>query len=316
MLAADPDAALRRFGVTNAAAGVLYTRTGRRFFDDPEFETQVIDQVRRGVVGAGLWAELDTDWICLDCELMPWSAKGGGLVAEHYAPVAAAAATGLDAAVDALAAACRRNPENRELLDRYRRRREMAAAYDVAYRRYNWPVDAVEDLRIAPFHVLASEGAVHVDRPHTWHMELAARLARDHPVLEATEHRTVDLDDAAPGGGRDPLVGGPHRTGRGGHGRQAPQVRRPRLRLAGVARRQVPGRGIPPDHLRPRVHRSRNIDRLRRRATGFKQRLALREFALGIDALEKFTQGAPLREVHRRVFSILALETEPIDPRL
>lgn len=60
----------------------------------------------------------------------------------------------------------------------------------------------------------------------------------------------------------------------------------------------------------------RNIDRLRRRATGFKQRLALREFALGIDALEKFTQDAPLREVHRRVFSILALETEPIDPRL
>ncbi len=316
VLAADPDAALRRFGVTNDAAGVVYTRTGRRFFDDPAFEALVIDHVRRGVADAGLWAELETDWICLDCELMPWSAKGGGLVARHYAPVAAAAATGLDAAVDALAAACRRNPDNRELLDRYRRRREMAAAYDAAYRRYNWPVDSVEDLEIAPFHILASEGAVHVDRPHTWHMEIAARLARDHPVLAATEHRTVDLDDARQVD--DVTRWWETHTERGAEG----MVVKPLEFIARTA-----GSPVSPaikcrgeEYLRiiygPEYTEPRNIDRLRWRATGFKQRLALREFALGIDALEKFTQGAPLREVHRRVFSILALETEPIDPRL
>ena len=316
VLAADPDAALRRFGVTNDAAGVVYTRTGRRFFNDPAFEARVIDHVRQGVADAGLWAELETDWICLDCELMPWSAKGGGLVAEHYAPVAAAAATGLDAAVDALAAACRRNPDNRELLQRYRRRREMAAAYDAAYRRYNWPVNSVEDLKIAPFHILASEGAVHVDRSHTWHMELAARLARDHPVLAATEHRTVDLDDARQV--EDATRWWETHTERGAEG----MVVKP---LEFIARSS--GSPVSPavkcrgeEYLRiiygPEYTDPRNIDRLRRRATAFKQRLALREFALGIDALEKFAQGAPLREVHRRVFSILALETEPIDPRL
>ena len=54
----------------------------------------------------------------------------------------------------------------------------------------------------------------------------------------------------------------------------------------------------------------------RRRSTARKTALALREFALGVEALERFTAHAPLRQVHQAVFGVLALESEPVDPRL
>jgi hypothetical protein len=57
-----------------------------------------------------------------------------------------------------------------------------------------------------------------------------------------------------------------------------------------------------------------NLERLRQRGLGAKRALALREFALGIEALERFTQGEPLRRVHECVFGVLALESEPVDP--
>ena len=59
-----------------------------------------------------------------------------------------------------------------------------------------------------------------------------------------------------------------------------------------------------------------NLDRLRARGLSVKRSLALREFALGIEALERFVGGEPLRRVHECVFGVLALESEPVDPRL
>ncbi len=59
-----------------------------------------------------------------------------------------------------------------------------------------------------------------------------------------------------------------------------------------------------------------NLSRLRNRGLGAKRSLALREFALGVEALERFVRREPLRSVHECVFGVLALESEPVDPRL
>jgi protein phosphatase len=59
-----------------------------------------------------------------------------------------------------------------------------------------------------------------------------------------------------------------------------------------------------------------NLERLRSRGLGAKRSLALREFALGVEALERFARREPLRAVHECVFGVLALESEPVDPRL
>jgi protein phosphatase len=59
-----------------------------------------------------------------------------------------------------------------------------------------------------------------------------------------------------------------------------------------------------------------NLSRLRKRGLGRKRSLALREFALGLEGLERFVRREPLRKVHECVFGVLALESEPVDPRL
>ena len=59
-----------------------------------------------------------------------------------------------------------------------------------------------------------------------------------------------------------------------------------------------------------------HLTRLRERGLSGKRSLALREFALGIEGLERFVQREPLRRVHECVFGVLALESEPVDPRL
>jgi protein phosphatase len=75
-----------------------------------------------------------------------------------------------------------------------------------------------------------------------------------------------------------------------------------------------------PEYLRiiygPEYSRPGNLERLRERSLSAKRSLALREFALGIESLERFVKREPLRRVHECVFGILALESEPVDPRL
>ena len=66
----------------------------------------------------------------------------------------------------------------------------------------------------------------------------------------------------------------------------------------------------------PEYTEPENLERLRQRGLGRKRSLALREFALGVEALERFVRRDPLRRVHECVFGVLALESEPVDPRL
>jgi hypothetical protein len=130
--------------------------------------------------------------------------------------------------------------ERAQLAETVRARLQAVARYTDAYRRYCWPVDAVTDLKLAPFHLLASEKAVHVDKPHSWHMH----------------------------------------------------------------------------HLWPRIRRAAEPRASPAAESGRKRSLAAREFALGVEGLERFVREEPLRRVHECCFGVLALESEPVDPRL
>jgi protein phosphatase len=66
-----------------------------------------------------------------------------------------------------------------------------------------------------------------------------------------------------------------------------------------------------PDYTEPA-----NLDRLRQRSLAHKRSLAIREYALGLECLERVARGEPLWRVHECVFAVLALESEPVDPRL
>jgi protein phosphatase len=313
----DEAVAANRFGVVEPALGVVYTRTGRRFFPDAALERGVLERVQMAATDAGLWDELKTDWLCLDCELMPWSQKAQELLSSQYAPVATAGTYALEAAKEAIEAARQRTEGMDELAARTSERLDSLIRYREAYRRYCWPVASIDDLRLAPFHLLAGEGSVHTDKTHIWHMETLARLcAADQGLLLATPFQLVDLND--PASCESATVWWTEMTAAGNEGMVVKPLDFIARGRRGLAQPAIKCRG--PEYLRiiygPEYLLPENLDRMRSRGVGAKRSLAGREFALGIEALERFIRREPLRRTHECVFGVLALETEPVDPRL
>jgi protein phosphatase len=193
----------------------------------------------------------------------------------------------------------------------------MLDDYVAAYRRYCWPVDGIDGLKIAPFHLLATEGTVHTGRDHQWHMEtLAGLAAQDSALLMATAHRIVDLSDAASEAAA--TAWWEEMTEAGGEGMVVKPMDWIVRDSRGLVQPAVKCRGR--EYLRiiygPEYTAPADLDRLRRRGLSHKRSLALREFALGLEALERFVTHEPLYRVHECVFAVLALESEPVDPRL
>jgi protein phosphatase len=312
----DAEAARKRFGVTGNAIGAVYTRTGRTFFKDHADQRAVLERTATAASGAGLFDTLNTDWLCLDAEIMPWSAKAQALIEQQYGPVAASARAGLTAAEAAFAAAAERGVDVGDLCKRLSEQLVRSERYAAAVRQYCWPTAGLDGVRIAPFHLLASEGAVHHDKPHSWHMQTLAALQRHDPLFQATQTQVVDLADVA--SAEAAIAWWLELTAKGGEG----VVVKPMDFIAhgskGLIQPAVKCRGR--DYLRiiygPDYDASGNLERLRKRGLQAKRSLAIREFALGIEALERFVAKEPLRRVHECAFGVLALESEPVDPRL
>ena len=311
----DEDAARSRFGATGGA-GAVYTRTGRPFFDE-ELQTELLGRLRQALDRTGLWDEFDTGWFCLDCEILPWSAKAEELLRRQYAAVGAASRSALSEAIAALEGAEKSGLEVGPLLTDYRDRREAVGKYVEAYRRYCWPVHSLDDIKVAPFHLLATEGALYTHRDHLWHLQTLAQVcAADDELLLLTGNKAVDVTDAE--SVDDGVRWWEEITARGGEG----MVVKP-LDFISRGRRGLTQPGIKcrgPEYLRiiygPEYDLPENLDRLRERRLSVKRSLALREFALGMEALERFVRREPLYKVHECVFGVLALESEPVDPRL
>ena len=311
------EVARQRFGVLEAEDGMCYTRTGRRFFEDVALERELLATVRAALDASGFWERLSTDWVCLDCELMPWSAKAMELVRQQYASVGAAARVGLGETVRALERAAARGVEVGALLERHQSRLMLAERFAVAYRHYCWPVESLRDIRIAPFHVMATEGAVHVDKDHVWHMNTISSFVGDgDALLMRTPYHVVDLND--PGGEATATAWWESLTASGGEGAVVKPLAFVATGSRGLLQPAVKCRGR--EYLRiiygPEYTLPEHLGRLRERGLSGKRSLALREFALGVEGLERFVQREPLRRVHECVFGVLALESEPVDPRL
>lgn len=315
----DAGVARERFGVAEGPTGSLYTRTGRPFFDDAAVTEEILGRLRAAVGAAGLWEELRTDWLLLDAELMPWSLKAAGLLRSQYAAVGAASGAVFPGALAALEGAAARGVDVRELLGRQRERAADAAAFTEAYRRYCWTTEGLDGVRLAPFQILAGQGRSLAAVPHDEQLALIDRLVEQDGsgLLQTTRRLFVDTGDAeSVRGGIDWWL---EMTGRGGEGMVVKPV--------GAVVRGGQGRLVQPgvkcrgrEYLRiiygPEYTRPENLARLRGRFLNHKRSLALREYALGLEALDRLAEGEPLWRVHEAVFGVLALESEPVDPRL
>jgi protein phosphatase len=310
----NADVAASRFGIEGTSRGAVYTRTGRAFFNDDALEAAFLDRVAIALHDAGFHDEFQSDWFVLDCELMPWSAKAQDLVRQQYAAVGAAASVSLHESLQVMSAS---NETVAALRPAFEARLGLVNQYVDAYRRYCWPTDGLRGLKLAPFHILASEGQVHTSKPHTWHMETLSRLAgADQELLVATPYRSVDLSD--PAQVQDATQWWESLTANGGEGMVVKPMdfvsRGPR----GLLQPAIKCRGR--EYLRiiygPEYDLPHHLERLRHRGLSAKRSLAIREFCLGVESLTRFVNREPLRRVHECVFGVLALESEPVDPRL
>ncbi|MFI8201362.1 polynucleotide kinase-phosphatase [Streptomyces sp. NPDC085937] len=315
----DAGVAARRFGAAGGGTGSLYTRTGRPFFDDAAVAEEILGRLRTAAGEAGLWEELETDWLLLDAELMPWSLKASGLLRTQYAAVGAAAGAVFPAALSALEGAAARGVDVGELLDRQRERAGSAAGFTDAYRRYCWTTDGLDGVRLAPFQILAVQGRSLAALPHDRQLALLDRMVEHDGTGLLQTTRRLYVDTADPESVRAGVDWWLEMTGRGGEGMVVKPVEA--LARDGAGRLVQPGikcRGR--EYLRiiygPEYTRPENLARLRSRFLGHKQSLALREYALGLEALDRLAEGEPLWRVHEPVFAVLALESEPVDPRL
>jgi protein phosphatase len=356
VLCRNSQTALERFGVPDGSRGIIYTRTGRHFFDPSDIpgnaganagtESAILERLGNVLDRSGFWEQFATGWVCLDTELMPWSAKARSLLLEQYAPVGRAGRDGLAAGITALERAARRAsepavsmsvkplpdippviPEKQgkppgdmniaETLERFERRRECLDLYTRAYRRYCWTVSSIEDYRIAPFHILATEGKVWSGENHLRHMEIIRQYmtGRD-PMFTATNHIAVDLNDEnAVAAATDWWL---NLTGSGGEGMVVKPLEFTARRGGKLLQPAVKCRGR--EYLRiiygPEYTSPEKLERLRSRSLAKKSRLALAEFALGMESLERFVRKEPFHRLHECVFAVLALENEAVDPRL
>jgi protein phosphatase len=308
--------AAARLGVSSGS-GAVWTRTGRPFFS-PDLTSALVDRMRAAAEKAGLFDELGTSWLLFDAEILPWNVKAGSLLRDQYAAVGAAARAALPAAVAALAQASSRGlPGIDGLLDRTRARLANTEAFTAAYARYCWATDGLAGVRVAPFQLLATEGAVYHERPHRWHLALAGRLSAQSPDL-FTVTRHVEADTGDPASVAAATRWWEELTAAGGEG----MVVKPAANLTrgpkGLAQPGLKVRGreylriiYGPDYTEPA-----HLTRLRQRGLSHKRSLALREYALGLEALARVARGEPLWRIHECVFAVLALESEPVDPRL
>jgi protein phosphatase len=327
----DEEVAIKRFGVVDGSSGICYTRTGRHFFDDMELEASLIERVRTALSKSKFWDEFNTDWVCLDCELMPWSAKAQMLLKDQYSAVGISGRVALDEAVNLLKQAAlnknisydiskKTSGQNANidlLIKRFSERSEALHRYVDSYRRYCWNVNSIDDLKLAPFHILATEGKVHSDKNHIWHMDTIAKyFTGEDNLIMATNHIVVSVNDS------ESIDKGikwwEDLTASGGEGMVVKPYDFIVKNDKGLLQPAVKCRGR--EYLRiiygPEYTLEENIERLRSRSLGKKRSLALREFALGMESLERFINHEPLYRVHECVFGVLALESEPVDPRL
>jgi protein phosphatase len=314
----DEDTIKRKFGIDGDGAGVCYTRTGRNFFNDVALETEFIKMIQTALTMCGFWDRFKTDWVCLDAELMPWSAKAQALLKDQYAAVGASASASLTEAILALDSTSTRNiPGIDELNKSYSSKKEMVSDFVEAYQGYCWPTDGLKGYKLAPFHILATEGGVHVDKDHAWHMnEIAMICQMDSELMLETKHKIVDLQNEIEV--EDAIAWWSDLTTAGGEGiviKPLDFISRGKKDLVQPA---IKCRGR--EYLRiiygPEYTAPENLSRLKSRGLSGKRSLALREFALGVEGLERFVKNEPLRRVHECVFGVLALESEEVDPRL
>jgi len=306
----------KRFGIKNEGIGRIMTRTGRAFFNETEMEQALLQKVQDALTKADFWKQQETDWVILDSELMPWSAKAMKLIEEQYAAVGKASHLALTGTNKALNLGVNKHPELKAILERFEEKKTMSDQFTKAYKNYCWEVTDINDYKLAPFHIMATEGKVHTDKDHVWHMETIKSFAQFEPVLMATTYKVVNLNNETEC--EQAIDWWMALTKKGGEGIVVKPLNFLSKNDKGLIQPAIKCRGQ--EYLRiiygADYTVEKNLKRLRNRNLKKKRAMAIKEFSLGLESLQRFVNKESLRRIHECTFGVLAMESDPVDPRL
>ncbi len=313
----DPQVAKKRFGLLNPSLGTVYTRTGRQFFEKKETETEFLEMLNKALTDSNFWSQFNTDWVCLDGELMPWSAKAKELLIKQYAAVGSAATSGLTDSIAALTKAQTRGIAVEHLVTDYMTRKEKIEKYITSYRNYCRETNGIEGLVYAPFHILGTEGKTYFDKQHPWHLQTIKNFCDfNTKYLMVTANVLVDLQNTD--SIQNAIDWWTALTSQGGEGMVVKPLDYISSFKGRILQPAMKCRGS--EYLRiiygPEYDSMRNLEILKERNVKVKRELAIKEFTLGLESLDRFVNQEPLRRIHECVFGVLAMESESVDPRL
>lgn len=307
----NEEAAEKHTGIPSL--GTIYTRTGKQFFDKAT-EEKLVGQLNSELHHKNYFENHKTDYVLFDAEIMPWNLKAKELISSQYAHVAENALLDRSFLRDKLKSGLNLNTGLTDLLKEYEQKLENAEIFNDVFQKYCWDVESLQAIQIAPFHVLAHSGEVFFDKPHAWHMEMNRQLAQGSDLFvetefkmisdEASEQEVVEWWEAITEDGHEGLIIKPEFY----IPRHKGKLLQPAIKVRG---RKYLSIIYGMDYLE-----LKNLSRLKNRNTGKKQKLALKEFALGIEGLLRYRNGESLERVHECVLATLALESDPVDPRL
>ncbi len=296
--------------IDRPSLGVIYTRKGRAFFDKTT-EQAILEQLNKDL--QSYFEEHHTDFVLLDAEIMPWNLKAKELISKQYAHVAENARLDRMQLLSKLLS----NSLDHDLskwVSEFEKKLKHANIFEEVYQNYCWEVENLEGIQIAPFHVLAHRNRSFFDQPHTWHMEQNQLFSELSPLFVQTEWKLIDSDTSA----AEVISWWEALTDDGQEGiiikpesficKQKGKLIQPAIKVRGQKYLHIIY-GM--DYLEPK-----NLERLKKRNSAKKQKLALREFSLGIEAVNRFVAGESVERVHECVLATLALESDPVDPRL
>ncbi|MGM7636685.1 polynucleotide kinase-phosphatase [Bacillus sp. Hm123] len=293
--------------------GTIYTKSGRRFFDSV-VEKEVVAKISQELNEVDYFNKYHTDFVLLDAEIMPWNLKAKELISNQYAHVAENAILDRTHLKEKLAAVKDQHPQISNWLEQYTTKLDNASTFKNVFQTYCWDINGIEHIQIAPFHVLAHSNETFFDKPHTWHMEKSHEFAQDSTIFVATEYKMIEDETS-----EQEVIRWWEDITKDGHegiiikpesflAKEKGKLLQPAIKVRG---RQYLTIIYGMDYLEPA-----NLERLKERNTGKKQKHALLQFALGIEAIQRFVHGEPIERVHECALAILAMEAEPVDPRL
>ncbi len=294
--------------------GTIYTRTGRAFFTK-DMESEILNQLNHDLNRYGYFDKYHTDFVLLDAEILPWNLKAKELINSQYSHVSEVALMDRKKLQENLNRAITNGKDIKNWIAENEMKLQNAKVFNEVFQFYCWDTDGIKGIQIAPFHILAHSTDTFFNMTHEWHMQMNREFANISDLFIETEYKIVTDEKSE----KEAIRWWKEITQNGHEGFVVkPESFIPRNEKGQLLQQAIKVRGrkylhiiYGMDYLLPE-----NLKRLKKRNVGKKQRNALKEFALGLESVRRFVTKDSIDRIHECVLGTLALEEDPIDPRL